>query len=539
MGSPGKPAGPARLEALIRRALRAVLRRPLILAGVLAAATAAGIASLRVLPFEFLPPVDTGEILVTARLPAASSVAAAASVGEAVAARLLTVRGVSVVHARAGSESDDVFSLADPALSPDVLHAAVTLAEGRRETAAFIAGECRKALAGAGCEISVDLPPGLAAPLLGLADSRKEIRVTGAGQDQARERALRVLEDLEGSGAAAAAAISPHGESPGLRLVPDRAAMARAGVEAASLALAARAALDGIVAARLPGEGRDLDVRVLADPAAAGSGGAGQAGGVGGIMVRGRGGGQFRLSGLAAIVEATAAPALARADRKDAVSVLFSPPVSKRGRERQLARDGLQAVLQAHPEAELLETSAIRQAMVPLGLALVLVVVLLYLVLGVQFESFLLPVFLLACLPLSFSGIFVGLALAGKEHQRRLSPRYHRAVRDRREQHHRAVRDLRPPRARGRAARDSRGRVQGDRRTAAAHPRHHALHGDSPPADRARPHRHLDAVQHGGSDHRGTVRLDGAHDFRGAPSLPAPLREAGTWEVSLRVMSAG
>jgi len=46
--------------------------------------------------------------------------------------------------------------------------------------------------------------------------------------------------------------------------------------------------------------------------------------------------------------------------------------------------------------------------------ALALVVVLLYLVLGAQFESFLLPALLLTALPLSFSGIILALAMTGK-----------------------------------------------------------------------------------------------------------------------------
>jgi multidrug efflux pump subunit AcrB len=106
--------------------------------------------------------------------------------------------------------------------------------------------------------------------------------------------------------------------------------------------------------------------------------------------------------------------ALARADRKDTVSVEFTAAVPRRAGGGAGARSALQAALRGHPEAELLETSALRESMSPLILALILVVVLLYLVLGVQFESFVLPVFLLASLPLAFSGIFAGLALAGQ-----------------------------------------------------------------------------------------------------------------------------
>jgi HAE1 family hydrophobic/amphiphilic exporter-1 len=60
------------------------------------------------------------------------------------------------------------------------------------------------------------------------------------------------------------------------------------------------------------------------------------------------------------------------------------------------------------------EGSVLAENVASLLAAVGLAFVLLYLVLGAQFESFLLPALLLTALPLSFSGISVALALSGK-----------------------------------------------------------------------------------------------------------------------------
>ena len=60
------------------------------------------------------------------------------------------------------------------------------------------------------------------------------------------------------------------------------------------------------------------------------------------------------------------------------------------------------------------EGSVLTENISSLIVAFALALALLYLVLGAQFESFLLPALLLTALPLSFSGISLALALSGK-----------------------------------------------------------------------------------------------------------------------------
>ncbi len=393
------------LEAGVRRALRFFLRRPLALAGVLVASTAAGALALRALPFEFMPAVDSGEISVREMLPGGSTIEAVAREGRELARRILAVDGVAMVTVRAGGEDDDVEYLADPADSPSVLHARVGLSRGRRRRAGEIAAQVREALAGGTGRTAVELPSAAAAPLLGLEGSSAEICVRADSQEQAHERAAELRVALRGTGAAEDPELSPAGRTPQLSIAPDRQAAARAGVEVATVAWAARAALDGVVAARMLLDGREQDIRVMVPVP-----GLQAAGGVGSIRVRTASGGFVRLSDVAGLEQKECAEALLRADRADAVSVVYLP-ADGQGRE---AAARLRRVLADRPYAVSASGSALQENMAPLVLTFALVIVLLYLVLGAQFQSFVLPLFLLSSLPLSFFGIFAALYAAGK-----------------------------------------------------------------------------------------------------------------------------
>ncbi|MBE3065482.1 MAG: efflux RND transporter permease subunit [Spirochaetes bacterium] len=394
-----------RIERLFRRILRMFIRKPFILAAILAATTAAGIACFRLLPFEFLPSIDTGEIDLTIALPGGSTIEHASRVGAELSQRLLAFEGVRMVHARAGGEQEDLWYLADPLEAEEILHMTAALSTGRRRTASAIAEEMRRAIAAGDESVSVELPGNIVAPLLGLSSGRSELVVSGKDQQEAVARARELADAIRALGGGETVAVSPSGMKPELRISPDREAVARSGTDVAALALAARAALDGIVPTSLLVDGRDEEVRVMLRPEEA----AGIAG-VESLRIRGSGGGFMRLSDLASVTEAGSPAALARADRCDVAFVRFAA-AGPGGRREAGAIDHL---LRTHPYARSLETSALKESMSPLLLTFALVLLLLYLALGAQFESFVLPLFLLACLPLSFFGIVAALALAGK-----------------------------------------------------------------------------------------------------------------------------
>jgi HAE1 family hydrophobic/amphiphilic exporter-1 len=312
---------------------------------------------------------------------------------------------VRMVHARAGGEKEDLSYLSDPLEAEEILHMTAALSNGRRRTASVIAEEIRRAIAAGDESISVELPGNIVAPLLGLASGRSEVVVRGQDQQEAVARARELADAIRALDQGEAVTVAPSGEKPELRIAPDRETAARSRIDVASIALAARIALDGIVPTRLLVDGRDEDVRVMLRPEEA----VGVAR-VESLRIRGPGGGFTRLSDLARVSEAGTRAALARVDRGDVAFVRFAGAGPGGSREP----DAIEALLRTRPHAQSLETSALKESMSPLLLTFALVLLLLYLTLGAQFESFVLPLFLLACLPLSFFGIVAALTLAGK-----------------------------------------------------------------------------------------------------------------------------
>jgi multidrug efflux pump subunit AcrB len=100
---------------------------------------------------------------------------------------------------------------------------------------------------------------------------------------------------------------------------------------------------------------------------------------------------------------------MARRERQD---VLYLNPQSRPGTERLFSR-AMSRARASHPAVRNVDESALRRYGKTLLATVGLVVILLYLVLGAQFESFSLPVILLTTIPLAIAGAGPALFLAG------------------------------------------------------------------------------------------------------------------------------
>ena len=395
----------AGIERGFRRLSRAFLRRPAYLALVLAAATAAGLYSYRRLPFEFMPAVDTGEIGITVTLQHGASLDYISRVSSLVSAQLLRVRGVESVYARAGGEQDDAYYLADPRERRELLHLTAVLARARRPLSFDIARALRQTLAVEGASISVELPENVVAPLLGLQSGSLDLKISGQDQEQAIERAGELKKLIAGGGLFSSVEEYPAGEKPELQLIPVRDLIAKTGTDLLNIAGTVRAGLEGLLPTQMVIDGREVDVRLRLQPRDTST-----LERIGRFLVRGPDGAVLQLSDLVNVREVSRPPALVRVDRSD---VAYVEARSKSG-ARQQAQRFLRQLQSSRPYAESLETSVLRENLSAILATFGLVVLLLYLALGAQFESFLLPLLLLSSLPLSLLGIFAALYLGGK-----------------------------------------------------------------------------------------------------------------------------
>jgi hydrophobic/amphiphilic exporter-1 (mainly G- bacteria), HAE1 family len=392
-------------ERRFRSLLRLSMRRPVLLAAILCVGAAAGGYGFFRLPFEFMPPVDTGELDVTIALQHGTSMTSISRVGAFAASLLERVPGVESVSARAGGEEDDAYYLADPKERREILHMKVMLSPGKRRTSFAIAAELRKVLVVEGASVSVEAPENVVAPLLGMKAGTGSVKVLGADQEEAAARGAELAKVLERSGLFSSVALYPSGEKPEIRLLPDRDSLARTGTDLSTVARTLRGAIEGAVPTRILVDGKELDVRVLLRPADSST-----LREVKQIIVAGPRGEALRVENLVTAANVNGPSALVRADRSD---VTYVAAVPARGASSRA--EGLVRRLQAERQyAESQDSSVLRENLVPIAATLALVVVLLYLVLGAQFESFTLPLLLLVSLPLSLLGISAALFVTGK-----------------------------------------------------------------------------------------------------------------------------
>jgi len=187
--------------------------------------------------------------------------------------------------------------------------------------------------------------------------------------------------------------------------MPNRDAVTVAGLSLADLAETVRNAITGSYPSRMTMEGRDLDVRVRVDKRQAS-----RPEDLPAILVGTPGGSEARLSELVDLRTEPSVPALFRRDRADAVIIAVEPAA---GQDRGLAAE-IGSLEKRYEWLKSAEGSVLAENINALLAAFAMVTILLYLVLGAQFESFLLPALLLTALPLSFSGISLALAVSGK-----------------------------------------------------------------------------------------------------------------------------
>jgi multidrug efflux pump subunit AcrB len=257
--------------------------------------------------------------------------------------------------------------------------------------------------------VEVTLSGSIITPLLGLGKGGRAIVVKGTTQAEAQSRARTISARFKPGGPsghlAARVNLQPEGERSEVRLIPNRDAVTVAGLSLADLAETVRNAITGSYPSRMSMEGRDLEVRVRVDRRQAS-----RPEDLPAIVVGTPGGSEARLSELVRMRSEPSVPALYRRDKADAVIVAVEPAA---GRDHGVVAE-IGRLEKRYEWLNSVEGSVLAENINALLAAFALVIILLYLVLGAQFESFLLPALLLTALPLSFSGISLALAISGK-----------------------------------------------------------------------------------------------------------------------------
>lgn len=400
--------GFVRLHRSYRRLLRIALRHPFRLWTIAAASLLLGTLLLLGRPVRFSPTEGAEELELILSFPPGMRLDAMVSHGEALSRLVHTLPEIKAVFGRAGAEPEDILHRVSPDYRKELLRLRCILQEG-----AAAQGTLPVLISNVQAYVDEKAPPGLtfrlAYPedpietLLGLSSS-STVALKAENPETLQSALETSLTLLAARNPGASFSSRPSGKRTELsiRLKRDMAATAR--LSTLSVAKTLLASTEGVPASRMEMDGRPIDIRVqaqldMAHPIQS----------LRALPVNEGGPAPLFLGSLAALERTEGPAALARLDRSD---VVYIDGTAAPGQERALAQ-ALQRASQDLPGLSYADESAFRRYRQSLLCTVLLVILLLYLLMAAQFESYGLPVLLMMSIPFALSGAGPALALAG------------------------------------------------------------------------------------------------------------------------------
>jgi multidrug efflux pump subunit AcrB len=397
------------VETKYRRILAPFLRRPGRIFAIAALASLGGGLFLLLRPAVFISPDEAREVLVSVVFPPGTVLENAGVTGSVISQKVSELSCVQTAYGRAGAEEEDIGRRADTDYIKEELIIRCALKGGTRPAKALaeiskIVNELKsRGALPLDAMISAYLPKDKTETYLGLS-SERTFAVTGQDREETAERAAIAAKLLGDS-----VSLRPQGRRPELRLYPNREAAAYLAMSAADMAESLYVLNEGLVASRLEIEGRPIDVRVSGKSLPEYPGESMPETFLEHIPLRTPLGKTVYLGSLGSIERREAEAALARLDRSD---VIYLDVPSSKNSSVSAALKKTAARFSWFSRSDESAFSRYRNSLL---LNICLVLILLYMTMGAQFESFLLPVILMLTIPFSLAGAGPSLLLFGAQ----------------------------------------------------------------------------------------------------------------------------
>ena len=397
-----------RIEKIYITNLKKVFRAPLPIIVFSVLASLAGFLLLFSRPAEFIAPETVSEIEVAVDFPSGTTPDGAVYEGKEISRLLSDLPEIAYLYGRMGAEADDTGRRSDPGYRKErLIFRCFLKKEGNAEAAVERARTVLKNYNSGSLIISAGYPADRCTALLGLSPALT-LAVKGSSPEETLKRAesLSVMLRQDAGPALESLVLRPSGTISQIKLVPRREFSAAIGVSASEIASVVYAASEGIVTSSMEIDGRPLDIRVSGIIP----------GNVPGLLknlplspssARQQNSSPVFLGALVDIDWVEADTALARQDRSDVIYMDLFPSV----RGEKYIR-GLTAGTGGHGVSRADESVFVRYSSA-LAATLIMVLVMLYLILGAQFESILLPFILMLSVPFSMAGAGAALFLSG------------------------------------------------------------------------------------------------------------------------------
>jgi len=394
--------------------IRASLRRRWLVYVTATLLLAASAGAMATLGFDFLPEFDSGDIQVVAELPLGSSVQQTAAVGQSIADEMRKIPEVERVFFRAGPSEGGWGAAMGQNEGTNVLEINAKLPSidvGRRGVK-LVAEDVRRILEGIPTLTSFDVRMSDGGP--GAMFGTKPVILQILGQDYDRLKAAaweaeKLLGSIEGTRNVSAEI--PH-EKPEVQIELNRRRMALLGVNAAEASGVLRTAVNGTTVTRFRGQGRDIEVvlRLREDDRRTTEA-------TGRVQVPSLLGAPVALNNFSTIGSGFSPISIDHVDQRRVLTVgsnVFERSLGEIAADFDAGSKDLKRTYDdltfrwGGQVKEQRENSAL------LGLVLLLGVLLTYLIMASQFESFLDPFVIMFSVPFAFTGSFLALAALGQ-----------------------------------------------------------------------------------------------------------------------------
>jgi multidrug efflux pump len=392
-----------RLEKLYARVLNRGLRKPglvLVLAGVL---LAGAVIVFTMLPSEMVPSQDQSRVMARVQTAVGSDITET---------NTLLIKGEEIVNKH--PEVSQIFSFVGGFggggnVNAGMLYITLVPPRERKLSQAEFSAEIRQELNGI---------PGLRAVIQdtsqqGFTAQRGfpvEFSVRGADWSQLVPLSQRLMEELTASETVVDLDSDYRVGMPELRVTPDRAVCADVGVSVDDVATTINALVGGIRVGKYSTGGRRIDVRLKLM-----AGQRSRPEDISRLRVRARNGQLIPLSSLVVFDEQAALQAITRRDRERAISIFANVAPGHSQAEALRVIEGLGGNLPVGYRVVLGGSSkAFRESMSSLLFAMVLGILIAYMILASQFNSFKDPITIITILPLSIAGAAFALLITGK-----------------------------------------------------------------------------------------------------------------------------
>ncbi|MCL2065922.1 MAG: efflux RND transporter permease subunit [Treponema sp.] len=378
------------------------LRRPVKIFTVAALASAIGALILLLQPVTFIRADEAEEVRISAVFPSGTLPEAMSNAGTEISRIVSGLPMVETVFGRAGAENEDVGRRAEIDYRREELILSCTLKRGARPAEAVTQiNSALEQFFDREFSYYVHLPRDRTEVLLGLS-SHNSFVVSGKDREEALDRCA-LVENFFNT-AAVPALIKSGGQRPELRMYPNREAAAYLALPAINIAETLYTLNEGVVAVTLEIEGRPLDVRVTG---AGADNSAEEISFLENIPLKTPEGKTVFLGSVGRVERRETEAALARLDRSDVVYMDIAAAAGK------TAVKLIKEITSRHSWFSGADESVFSLYRNSLIVFVLLVLILLYMAMGAQFESFLLPVILMMSIPLSLSGAGPALLISG------------------------------------------------------------------------------------------------------------------------------